>query len=237
MAAWVSLSPRATSVDLTIYCHYLCECGGSRSSTSPPCCSLPLGLAIDSGSLAARSVTRAGSLQLVLFLPWPRGTAERSNGPQLCDTPQAPMAGPAAEWLHGKGHPVLGRAERSNPTCPTPSQLCHALPINRTCSALPSHAPAASQFLWSPEGAASLGAGSLLAAQLGTGGRVVWAAGLLARSFLDTRFILWRTLELSAVQPMSWDQHSPARSGPCHSMPIFRCGTKRLQQEWSPRVI
>lgn len=66
---------------------------------------------------------------------------------------------------------------------------------------------------------------------------VVWAGGLLAGSFLAIRFILWRTLEFSAVQPLSWDQHSPARSGPCHSKPIFRCGARRLQQEWSPRVI
>lgn len=108
MAAWVSLSPRATSMDLTAYCHHLCGCGGSRSSTPPPCCSLPLGLAMDPGSLAARSVTQAGSLQLALFLSLPQGTAGRSNGPQLCDIPQAPMAGPAAGWLRAKVTHSLG---------------------------------------------------------------------------------------------------------------------------------
>lgn len=138
---------------------------------------------------------------------------------------------PSCRVASCKGHPVLGRAERSSPTCPRPAQLCHAWPINRTCSALPSHAPAASQFLWSPKGAAGLGAGSLLACkaavQPGTGGWVVWAGGLLAGSFLDTRFFLWRTLELSALQPLSWNQHSPAVSGPSHSKSIFRWWGKK----------
>lgn len=202
IAVWVSPSLRAASVDLTACCHHLCGCGSSRSST--PCCPLPLALATDPGSLAARSVTGVESLQLALLLPRPWGTAGRSSGPQLCDRYPAGTHGrPSCRVASCKGHPVLGRAERSSPTCPTLAQLCQVLPINRTCSALPSHAPAASQFLWSPEGAAGLGAGNLLACgvavQPGTGGQVVWAGGLLAGRFLDTRFLLWRTLELSAL--------------------------------------
>lgn len=44
ITAWVSPSPRAANVDPTACCHHLCGCGGSRSSSPPPCCSLPLGL-------------------------------------------------------------------------------------------------------------------------------------------------------------------------------------------------
>lgn len=126
--------------------------------------------------------------------------AQRGGAVSLsCVTPLRPSCRVAS----CKGHPVLGRAERSSPTCPRPAQLCHVLSNNRICSALPSCEPAASQFLWSPEGAAGLGAGSLLAcgvaAQPGIGGQVVWAGGLLAGRFLDTKFFLRRTLELSAV--------------------------------------
>lgn len=125
IAALVSPSRRAASVDLTACCHHLCGCGGRRSSTPLPCCSLPLGLAMDPGSLTARPVTRAGSLQLALFLPWPWGTAGRSSGPQLCDTPQAPMAGPAAEWLRVKVTQSLGGQRGAAP--PAPGQLSFAM--------------------------------------------------------------------------------------------------------------
>lgn len=113
--AWTSL-PAA---------HHLCGCGGCRSTTPPPCCSLPPGLAMDPGSLAARSMTRAGSLQPALFLPRPRGTAGRSSRPQLCDTPQAPMAGPAAGWLHAKVTQSLGGQRGVAP--PAPRQLSFAM--------------------------------------------------------------------------------------------------------------
>lgn len=112
IAAWVSPSPRAPSVDLTACCHHLCGCGGSRSSTPPPCYSLPLGLAMDPGFLTARSVTQAGSLQLLLFLLWPWGTAGRSSGPQLCDTPQAPMAQLQGGFVQRSPSPWEGREEQ-----------------------------------------------------------------------------------------------------------------------------
>lgn len=130
IAAWVSLSPRTTSFidfiqDLTACCHHLCGYRGNRSSTPPPCCSLPLGLTMDPGSLAARSVTWAGSLQLALFLPWAQGTAGRSSGPQLCDSLQAPMAGPAAGWLCAKVTQSLGGQRGAAP--PVPRQLSFAM--------------------------------------------------------------------------------------------------------------
>lgn len=59
------------------------------------------------------------------FLPRPRGTTGRSSGPQLCDTPQAPMAGPAAGWLHAKVTQSLGGQRGAAP--PAARQLSFAM--------------------------------------------------------------------------------------------------------------
>lgn len=67
----------------------------------------------------------AGSLQPSLFLPRPQGTAGRSSRPQLCDTPQAPMAGPAAGWLRAKVTQSLGGQRGAAP--PAPCQLSFAM--------------------------------------------------------------------------------------------------------------
>lgn len=196
---------------------------------------------MDPGSLAARSMTWWEACSLCCSCHGPGGTVGRSSGPQVCDTPQAPMAGPAAGWLRAKVTSPWGGQRGAAP--PAPRQLSFAMlcPSTGLAQLFPpvhqlhpsSSGPPKEQLVWVL--GVFLPAGWLHSLAQGAG----WCrlGGLLAGSLLDTKFFLWKTLELGAVQQLSWDQHSPAGLGPCHSKPIFRCGAKRLQQEWSLRVI
>lgn len=58
------------------------------------------------------------------------GTAGRSSGPQLCDSLQAPMAGPAAGWLCAKVTQSLGGQRGAAP--PVPRQLSFAMHLPST---------------------------------------------------------------------------------------------------------
>lgn len=211
---------------------------------APPhlhCCSLPPGLSMDPGFLAARSTTLVGSLQPASFLLRPRGTVERSSRPQLCDTPQAPMAGPAARWLHAKVTQSLGGQRGAAP--PASRQLSFAMlcPSTGLAQLFPpmhqlhpsSSGPPKEQLVW------VLGdffpAGQLRSLAQGAG----WCGvvGYLQEAFLTPGFSYGGLLNFELYSHCLGISTLQLGQGPVTQKPIFRCGARRLQQEWSPRVI
>lgn len=125
ITACVSPSPRAASLDLTACCPPPLWVWRVQIH-HPTSMLLPAPRTRHGPWISGSQIHDPGGKPAACAVPaTARGTAGRSSRPQLCDTPQAPMAGPAAGWLHAKVTQSLGGQRGVAP--PAPRQLSFAV--------------------------------------------------------------------------------------------------------------